>query len=69
MTVIPCYGRDFKSAKAAKLAWDADLDFRIADMSSRWDGKVVNKEQVPNERITIRYNQLRSVTVIEPTKE
>jgi hypothetical protein len=56
MTVIPAYGRDYKTAAAARADWDANLDFIICDISSRYDGKYVNKEQVPGEDITIRFN-------------
>ena len=62
MTVTPAYGRDYKSAKAAKGDWDAGKDFIIADMFDPYDGKPINKEQADARVIYIRFNQLRSIT-------
>jgi len=65
MTLTPAYGRDYKSAKAAKADWDNGKDFIIATFGDPWDGKPVNKEQVGDDSpINIRYNQLRKVTVV-----
>ncbi len=67
MTLTPAYGRDYKSAKAAKADYNADKDFVINDVSSPWDGSYVNKSQLKdqgNRPINIRFNQLRKVTVI-----
>jgi len=70
MTVIPAYGRDYTSAKAARADWDANRDFMISDVSlGKNNGRYVNKEQVKNETVLIRYNRLRNTTIIEPTKE
>ena len=65
MTLIPAYGRDYKSAKAVKEDWDANKDFIIADVSSRWNGKPVNKEQLKGETVGIRYNKLTKQTFLE----
>ena len=64
MTLTPAYGRDYKTAKAAKNAWVNGHDFIIADMSSPWDGKPTNIHDEHAGYINIRYNQLRKVTVI-----
>jgi len=64
-TLVPAYGRDYKSAKAVKADWDAGKDFRIADMSHPHDGRLVNKPQVPGQRFNIRYNGLRSITTVQ----
>lgn len=64
MTVVPAYGRDYKSAKAAKADWIADKDFRICDISSRWDGCYVNRPQV-NGSVKLRYAKLGRVIMVE----
>jgi hypothetical protein len=59
LTVVPAYGRDYKSAKAVKDDWEAGKDFRIQDISSRYDGSYINKAGKPAGVIlSIRYNRL-----------
>jgi hypothetical protein len=66
MTLIPAYGRDYTSAKKAKADFDANKDFIIADYSSPYDGKLVNREQLPKgATVTLRFKQLRNVTVFK----
>lgn len=64
MTLIPAYGRDYKSAKAAKADWDADKDFIIADFGNPYQGKPINKAQLQGSAI-IRFNSQCSVTVVK----
>lgn len=59
--VEPAYGRDYKSLKAAKADWDAGKDFRINDMSSPDDGRCLNKPQVPDASVLLRYGKQRKV--------
>jgi len=62
-TVTPAYGRDYKSAKAAKADWHDGKDFVIADISSPWDGKPMSIRDVSeNEQIMIRYKGLTQIT-------
>lgn len=64
LTVSPAYGRDYKSARAAKEAWDAGKDFRIESLG-RDMGRYVNKDDAPRgARVTIRYNRMTRLTVI-----
>ena len=42
-TLVPAYGRDYKSAKEVKADWDAGKDFQIANAFSPDDGKYINK--------------------------
>ena len=65
MTLTPAYGRDYKSAKAAKADYNANLDFILND----FDGSsgLINKAQIDTlgpRYINIRYSQLRKVTVV-----
>ena len=67
ITVVPAHGRDYKSKAEIEAAWDAGKDFTINDMSSRWDGKPINKEDAVGagiREVNVRYQQLRKVHVI-----
>lgn len=67
MTIVPIYNRDYKSKDAVMIAFNENKDFRISDMSSRYDGKPVNKSDIIRagiKQVSIRYNQLRRVAVI-----
>ena len=44
LTVVPAYGRDYKTAKAARKDWAAGKDFIISDFFDRYDGKPINKQ-------------------------
>ena len=59
MTVIPAYGRDYTSGKAAKADWAAGKDFQIADLFSGDDGRYINLQDCKSgQRIGIRYKRL-----------
>ena len=62
-TVVPAYGRDYKSAKAAKADWAAGKDFILRDFTSPWDGKPINKQDAENAgiQVNIRYNKLTKI--------
>lgn len=62
LTLVPAYGRDYKSAKAVKADWDAGKDFAIASMGEC--GRYINLEdaQKVGMRVSIRYAQLTRVT-------
>ena len=68
MTLIPAYGRDYKSAKAVKEDFASNKDFQVADMSSAYNGRYVNREDLSQsniEKVNIRYNNLRSLTLVK----
>lgn len=70
ITLIPAYGRDYKSAAAVIADFKADKDFTICDYTSRWDGKPVNRSQLKQAgytSVTIRYADKRKV--LEASKE
>lgn len=67
MTLTPAYGRDYKTRKALQADFDAGKDFIINDMSSRWDGKPTNKEDLMSSGYTMvkaRYDNLRKIAFI-----
>lgn len=70
LTIIPAYGRDYPTAKAVKADWKAGKDFRIADMSSPYDGRYVNCQDCkPGEKIRARYKRLTEVVIFSNPKE
>lgn len=44
LRTVPSPGRVYTSKAAVWDDWIANKDFIVADMSSRWDGKPVNKQ-------------------------
>lgn len=63
-TLVPAYGRDYTNGKLAKLDYLANKDFILRDFSSRWDGKLVNAEQLQGEQVLLRFNRLTRTTVV-----
>lgn len=68
LNLVPAYANDYPSKAKVKEAWDADHDFRIADVSSPDDGRYVNKSDLAGKdvTVTIRYKRLTMVTTIAP---
>jgi hypothetical protein len=67
ITVVPAYGRDYRSKKEVEEAWNAGKDFLIQDMSSPWDGSYINKEDAERggiREVNVRFKRLRNVHVI-----
>lgn len=65
LTVIPAYGRDYTSAAKVREAWEAGKDFRIMDVSSRYDGSYINKDDKPADvTILVRYRNLTQICKI-----
>lgn len=68
ITLVPRYGRDYKSRVEAETAFKADKDFTVSDMSSQWDGKACNRSDLLAHGIKtarIRYRRNTQVVNIE----
>ncbi len=67
VTVVPAYGRDYKSQKEVKAAWAEGKDFRIEDMSHPDNGRCINKDDpgVKGLTLNIRYKKLTQICVIK----
>lgn len=63
LTLIPAYGRDYKSIKAVKQDWEAGKDFQIQDISSSWNGSYTSIKDIHPE-VKIRYYKLTKVVII-----
>ena len=64
MTGTPSCGRDFKTIKDARDSWNAGQDWIITDLFHKYDGKPINKAQLSNEPITLRFCNNRKIAVI-----
>lgn len=65
LTLVPAYGRDYKSAKAVKADWAEGKDFIIQDMSSPHDGRYINNADAKGLTVGIRYKRLTEVCFIK----
>ena len=68
ITLIPAYGRDYRSARAVKKALQSQIDFRVQDVSSKWDGMVGNLLNIKTEgyeEVKVRYSKLKKVTIFK----
>ena len=68
LTMVPAYGRDYNSKRAVKKALANFADFRVKDVSSKWDGMVGNLHDLKKEGhrdVRIRYSNLRKICIIE----
>jgi len=70
LTLIPAYGRDYKSRKALLADWQGGKDFIIACYGHRYDTKPCNREsmfQAGESEVQVRYGKMRKVAVIKVT--
>jgi len=63
ITLVPAYGRDYKSKKEVQADWDAGKDFIIQSFGHRYDGKPANKSDLAQEtgEVFIRYKKLTQI--------
>lgn len=66
LTVIPAYGRDYKSQAEVRAAFNAGADFIIKDFFSGQDGRAINREdaQRAGVKLSIRYARQTKVIVL-----
>jgi hypothetical protein len=66
MTLVPAYGRDYKSKKEVLKDFNDEKDFIIADLFSDGTGRFVNKQQLSaGTTVTIRYQKLTKIAVVK----
>lgn len=69
MTVVPAYGRDYKSKKEVQADWDAGKDFLIQTFGPN-HGRYINKQDAGNLKpsgglvLNVRFKRLANVHVI-----
>ena len=68
ITLVPRYGRDYKSRVEVEQAFRENKDFTVADMSSQWNGLAANRPDLAAAGIKtarIRYRRNTQVVSIE----
>ena len=65
ITLIPAYGRDYKSKKDVLADWNAGKDFVIQAIMHPYDGKPANKRDMATETssVMLRYQRLTKVLI------
>ena len=66
LTLVPAYGRDYRSRAAVLADWRAGKDFIIYDARSRWDGKPTNIEDCRHmgvAEVRIRFDAKRKLVI------
>lgn len=64
ITIVPAYGKDYKSKREVLEAWNAGTDFRIASIGPD-DGRYISKREVPaGTHIMARYRKLTMITEV-----
>ena len=58
-TLVPAYGRDYKSAKAVLTDFNTGKDFALQP-----SGRYASKKDLPAGTYSIRYSNLRKVLVV-----
>lgn len=65
LTLIPAYGRDYKSKKEVMADWNAGKDFVVVGYGPD-DGRYINKEDAPKgATLNIRYKRMTQICVIK----
>lgn len=65
-SIIPAYGRDYKSKAEAEQAWKDGQDFIIQNFFSPDDGRYVNiHEMKKTDTAELRYRKLERVTMVK----
>lgn len=65
LTVVPAYGRDYKSKKEVLADWNAHKDFQICCLFHSENGRYINKDEIPKgTTINVRYDHQRKVLPI-----
>ena len=66
MTLVPAYGRDYKSKGDAEKDFRDGKDFQIADISSPDDGRYCSVTDFSTGTpLNLRFKKLRSICVIK----
>jgi hypothetical protein len=68
MTLVPAYGRDYKSKNDVLVAWEKNKDFVICDISHPDNGRFTSKVECLRfniTEVTIRYNKNKNVMILK----
>ncbi len=62
LTLVPAYGRDYKTKAAVLKDWENGKDFKIAGGGPYTS--VRDMDQFPGDHVCIRYNKLTEVIIV-----
>lgn len=71
LTVVPAYGRDYKSKKAVLEDWKAGKDFQISCIASEDDGRYVSISEAENlkkdgvKALNFRFKGMTNIAVLK----
>ena len=72
ITLTPAYSRDYKNKQAVIADWQSNKDFIFNDITSPYDQKPINLQDVKNllapVTLKIRYAKLTKLVVIDVIK-
>jgi hypothetical protein len=69
LTLIPAYGRDYKSAAACLADWNAGKDFQIASINSPDMGRYISKREArEGMSFVLRYAGTQKLVIVEEVK-
>ena len=68
ITLVPAYGRDYNKKSDARKDFERNKDFRVKDISSKFDGRVVNladlRQHSDHNNVKIRFDNERRNAII-----
>lgn len=64
MTLVPAYSRDYKSKKAVLEDFNADKDFKVADLFSSGYTNKADLIRMGVKSVNIRYQKLTKIIVV-----
>ena len=66
VNLVPAYGRDYTTPEQVKKDWEANKDFRIADIGQgREDGRYTSKRDWEGKWVRIRFSHLQQITIVK----
>jgi hypothetical protein len=68
MTLVPAYGRDYKSKAEVIADLKAGKDFSVADFQSSGYTNLEDLKKLGVQSVNVRYKRLASVTVVDIRK-
>lgn len=73
-TLVPAHGHDFKTARDAKTAFHANMEFLVADPLSAYDGRAITRAEIAmrlpdSTHAKLRYAKLCKSTIVKIAAE
>jgi hypothetical protein len=70
LTLVPAYGRDYKSKKEVITDWNAGKDFKVMDISCPFDGCYCSNQtpELKGKTLNIRYKRMEMICQIKVPK-